>query len=225
MYRKAPILDFTVGSPSDISIPRKPKKISPFDNSSPEYDYGVFSFDQYNPLPLHDVPFTKGLMSNNHIETLAHVVHTFENHLHLLSAPNQLNCPVHHLKAMLFQISSMNVEKSTSLYNAFIHQYHQQSDAKGNAFTAESTKAYHDLKDSFTGDEEGWKEKCKEIVQTYDLEKAELVSNATQLNEGHIGIMAMLRDKMAKEAQFLGEHNIHTAIFMASGWSYSASVL
>ncbi|KAF9504485.1 hypothetical protein BS47DRAFT_1368754 [Hydnum rufescens UP504] len=37
--------------------------------------------------------------------------------------------------------------------------------------------------------------------------------------------MAMSQDKMAKEAQFLGEHDIHTAIFMALGWSYSALVL
>ncbi|KAF9504626.1 hypothetical protein BS47DRAFT_1368652 [Hydnum rufescens UP504] len=200
MYHKAPVLDFTVGSPSNITIPRKPKKILPFDNSSLEYDYGVFSFNQYDPPPLCNVPFAKGPMSNEHIETLAHVVCTFKNHLHLLSAPNQLNHPMHHLKAMLFQISSMNVEKSTSPYNAFIHQYCQQSDVKDNAFTAELTKAYHDMKDSFTGDEEGWKEKCKEIVQTYDLEKVELVSNATQLNEGHIGIMAMLQDQMAKES-------------------------
>jgi hypothetical protein len=169
-YYKLPVLDFTTGSLSNISVPKKLKKILPFDDGSLEHDYSIFSFDQYDLLPPHDVPFAKGPISNDHIEILTHVAWTFKNHLCLLSAPDQSHCPVHHLKAMLFQISSMNVEKTTSPYNMFLHQYHQQTDTRGNDFIVESTKAYNDLKESFSSDEEGWKAKCKEIVQSYDLE-------------------------------------------------------
>jgi hypothetical protein len=100
---------------------------------------------------------------------------------------------------MLFQISSMSSKKSMSPYNAFLHQYHQQSKTKGSGFAPEATKAYNNMKESFAGDKEGWKGKCSELVQSYDLEKAELVSNAAQFNEGHAGIMGMSLDKMAKE--------------------------
>jgi hypothetical protein len=62
-YCKPPALDFNVGSPSDASVPKKTKMISPFDDGNPQYDHEIFGFNLYDPLPACDGPFVKGLMS------------------------------------------------------------------------------------------------------------------------------------------------------------------
>ncbi|KAF9503843.1 hypothetical protein BS47DRAFT_1369239 [Hydnum rufescens UP504] len=193
LYRKQPVLDFGVDCPSPVTIPKQSKKISLFDDGDPEYDFGVFGFDKYNPFPARDSnqPYAKGPISNNDLEILAQVSRTFENHICLLSGPDQLNRPVSHIKAMLFQICNLNSDKWTTSYNAFVHSHRQTSTTKGDAFLSEAAVAWSDLKAHFHGDDEGWKAKCKELVEEYDKEKAIWLETA-------------------------GENDIHVATFMVS---------
>ena len=181
-------------------IPHHSKKISPFDDGDPEYDFGVFGFDQYDALPERNgVPWAKGPVSHEHLKILAQTSRTFENHLRFLSSPSQLNRPVSDLKAMLFQISGMTSEKSTTLYNAFVHEYRKSSQAKGDTFVQEATDAYNHLKGEFVDDAVGWKRKCEDLVRAYDNEKKDNLSAANEWNEGHAGLMKLTMDKMASE--------------------------
>jgi hypothetical protein len=203
LYHKKSILEFNIDGTSNVTIPKHSKTVSPFDDGDPEYDFGVFGFDKYDPMPAreHNQPYAKGPISNGHLKVLADVSRTFENHIRFLSGPNQLNRPVAHLKAMLFQVTNLNSDKRTSPYNAFVHAFRQKSSAKGDTFLSEAVIAWSELKASYDGDSEGWKAKSKELVEEHEKEKAELVRSANQWNEGHINLMEMLMDKMAQQVR------------------------
>jgi hypothetical protein len=64
-------------------------------------------------------------------------------------------------------------------------------------FLSEAGTAWADLKAGFDGDREGWTAKCEELVDKFDLEKADLVRNANQWSEGHAGLMEMTMEKLA----------------------------
>jgi hypothetical protein len=100
---------------------------------------------------------------------------------------------------MLFQICNLNSDKRTTSYNAFVHSHHQTSTTKGETFLSEAAVTWSDLKAHFHGDDEGWKAKCKELVEEYDKEKADLVKAANQWNEGHVNLMEVMMEKMAQQ--------------------------
>jgi hypothetical protein len=198
--RKSTSLNFGVGNPSGITIPKKSKKISPLDEGSPEYDYGVFGFDHYDPLPSRQgQPYARGPMSNAELEVLADVARTIENHIRFLSGPGQLNRSVQHIKAMLYRVSDLNSEKRSTPYNAFVHNYRKKTATKGAAFVTEATNAYKEWKGAFEDDAGGWDVACKELIAGFDKEKAELVKTANEWSDGHSGIMTLSMDKLAHE--------------------------
>ncbi|KAF9515376.1 hypothetical protein BS47DRAFT_1361090 [Hydnum rufescens UP504] len=148
---------------------------------------------------------TEQVASNvSDLEILAQVSRTFENHIRLLSGPDQLNRPVSHIKAMLFQICNLNSDKRTTSYNTFVHSHRQTSTTKGDTFLSEAAVAWSDLKAHFHGDDEGWKAKCKELMEEYDKEKADLVKTANQWNEGHVNLMEVMMEKMRSRLGLLG---------------------
>ncbi|KAF9516467.1 hypothetical protein BS47DRAFT_1360305 [Hydnum rufescens UP504] len=206
LYRKQPVLDFGVDCPSPVTIPKQSKKISPFDDGDPKYDFGVFGFDKYNPFPARDSnqPYAKGPISNNDLEILAQS---------------------HTSRPCFFKYAISTPTNGPPQYNAFVHSHRQTSTTKGDAFLSEAAVAWSDLKAHFHGDDEGWKAKCKELVEEYDKEKADLVKTANQWNEGHVNLMEVMMEKMAQQARTAGENDIHVATFMVSGRSHSSAAM
>jgi len=198
--RKSTSLNFGIGNPSGITVPKKPKKISPLDEGSPEYDYGVFGFEHYDPLPSRQgQQYAKGPISHADLEILAHTARTIENHIRFLSGPDQLNRSVQHIKAMLYRVSDLNSEKRSTPYNAFVHNYRMQTNMKGTDFITEATNAYKEWKGTFEDDASGWDAACKELVAKFDMEKADLIKTANEWSDGHSGIMTLSMDKLAHE--------------------------
>ena len=190
-YRKKPTLDFTSNDGPHVAVPKRSKKISPFDDTDPEYDYGIFGFDRYDPLPARSEQqsYNKGPLSNEDLAVLAEVSRKFENHIRYLSGPDQLNHPVSFIKSALFQLSSINSDKQTSAYNAFIHDYRQKSTAQGNAFLTEAAAAWNQFKSQYADDKTVWDAKRSELVEKCQKDKMEILGTANQWNEGHASLM------------------------------------
>jgi hypothetical protein len=99
---------------------------------------------------------------------------------------------------MLYRVSDLATNKCTTPYNAFVHGYHKKTETTGVAFVSEATEAYKEWKGTFKNNDE-WDAACKELIGSFDQEKAELLKTMNGWSNGHSGIMALLMDKLTHE--------------------------